>query len=150
RGKEHLVLEVPALQADALDQRYHPPCLANVPPEGLFASHAAEAADSCLYGLHDLLDVCDPRMMRTAYPWRVDGRVLDRGGDGRVRFRLSDAEAPCEIRGFCGVGAIRAPYAEYVGFPDGNERLDVEPRNETAPDEPGSKFSVRQALPFQE
>src|SRR5580704_14149917 len=98
-GSEHLVLQVPVIQAAAFDERDDAGGLGDRAGEGLLAGDSRELSAAAADRVGDLLNILQAGEIGPAEPDRVDARVRDHGGDRRERLGGSDIEAAGEGRG---------------------------------------------------
>src|SRR5688572_12164795 len=133
--REELVLEVSRGDTEAPNELDHLLRFGNVAGERLLAGDPFELALPGLHRADDLLDVLDPRVVRPAEPDRVDRRVGDHVGDGRVCLRLADVVLSRQLGGRRRVLSVRTPDSADVRGAHGLKSLDVKPGVEPAADE---------------
>src|SRR5688572_10386006 len=134
RSKE-LVFEIPGRHADTANHQVQPLRLSDVPRQRLFAGDAPQLAEPATNGVHNLLDVLDPRMVGTAQPAGVDFLVSDQVADRAIRLGLADIQLSSQCRRGGRVRRVRAPDAYNISIADATPALKVKSCVEAAADE---------------
>src|SRR6185312_15828152 len=133
--REQLILQIAVHQSNALDELEDRCGFRDVACEWLFARDCLESAPATLDRADYLPDVLDAGEVGAEQPDRVDRGIGNHVGDGIVRAGISNIERARERRGRGCVLTVRTPDSEYVRVAHSDERLEVEPGDETAANE---------------
>src|SRR5262249_58646188 len=99
-GGEELIFKIPVPEAGLFDQFKDSPCLANIPREWLLACDAFERSSAALECRGNFLDILYARVIWSAKPYRVDGRIRNHIADRFVEPRFAHVEGARETRRF--------------------------------------------------
>ena len=137
--REQLILEIARLQAHAPGEVTHALRLRHVARQRFLAGESTQRSLAGADRVDDLLDILDPRLIRSTEPDGIDRGVGHHVGDRPVCFRFADIQFPRQRCSTLGTFPRRTPDTEDISITDSAKRLNMEARVEPAADEADSE-----------